>query len=429
MSTMTLTTLRCLARPQSARLAAAGLAMALATVLAAAPAQAFKAPTMDGAAPAIAQPPPPQVQQAPKKKKKQAAPKKPAKPTAPRQSKSSTSQSIVALVNDEPITGYEIDQRMRLSLLGSAELQQRMQKQLKSKDMDAKFKKFALKRLKANPPKSQEEQQQRVKQLQAQFVQTVRRQVESDYLPDVRKAALDELIEERLKMQEAKRLSAIAETAEVDRVIKGMAERNKLTPEELAQQVSKSGANVKEMRLRIKASLSWAAVIRQRFGRQIALSANDLERVVTSVGGPADVELNVQRILLPLPADVTQQRVAQRLGEAERLRMAYTGCGGMSGLAAQVTGARFDDLGDRPPSSIEEPTRSMLLAANDGEMLPPTVNDGGVELWAMCGRKAVKAAAKSKSGGNDQIRQKEFEILSKKHLKDLRQDAHIEYRG
>jgi peptidyl-prolyl cis-trans isomerase SurA len=424
MSTMILAPLRFAARPHPGRLAAAGLALALA----ASPAFAFKPPAMDGAAQPPMQPSPPQVQQAPKKQ--QAAPKKPAAPAAPRQSsKSSASQSIVALVNDEPITGYEVDQRMRLSLLGSPELQQRMQKKLKSKDMDEKFKQFALKRLKANPPKSQEEQQARVKQLQAQFVQSIRQQVESEYLPDVRKAALDELIEERLKMQEAKRLTSIAEDDEVDRVIKGMAERNKLTPEELAQQVSKSGANIKEMRLRIKASLSWAAVIRRRFGREIALSASDLERVVTAVGGPSDVELNVQRILLPLPADVTQQRVAQRLGEAERLRSAFAGCGTMSGLAAQITGARFDDLGERPPSSIEEPTRSLLLAAKDGEMLPPSVSDGGVELWAVCGRKAVESAKQAKAGGSDQIRQKEFEILSKKHLKDLRQDAHIEYRG
>ena len=28
----------------------------------------------------------------------------------------------------------------------------------------------------------------------------------------------------------------------------------------------------------------------------------------------------------------------------------------------------------------------------------------------------------------DELRQKEFEILAKKHLKDLRQDAAIEYR-
>jgi hypothetical protein len=32
---------------------------------------------------------------------------------------SSATQSIVALVNDEPITGYEVEERMRLALLAA----------------------------------------------------------------------------------------------------------------------------------------------------------------------------------------------------------------------------------------------------------------------------------------------------------------------
>ena len=41
-----------------------------------------------------------------------------------------TTQSIVALVNDEPITGYEIEQRITLSLMGTPELQKRLQERL-----------------------------------------------------------------------------------------------------------------------------------------------------------------------------------------------------------------------------------------------------------------------------------------------------------
>ena len=48
-------------------------------------------------------------------------------------------------------------------------------------------------------------------------------------MPTARKQALDELIDERLKLQEAKRLSIVAADDEVERVITGMAERNKMT--------------------------------------------------------------------------------------------------------------------------------------------------------------------------------------------------------
>lgn len=338
------------------------------------------------------------------------------------------SQSIVALVNDEPITGYEIEQRVKLAMLGAPELQRRMRSRLKSRKIDEEFRAYAIKRLKANPPKTQAEQKARIKQLQAQFVTSIRNKVLAAYRPTARKKALDELIEERLKLQEAKRLNVIASKDDVDRVVKGMAERNKMTPEEFTKHVAKMGASITTMRQRIKASLSWSDVIRRRFGHQIAVATREIGGIVTTAGGRDDVALKVQRILLGVRSDADQKRVAQRLSEAERVRASFSGCAGMSGLANGIGGARFDDLGERRPSSIPEPTRSLLLSAHDDEMLPPAIGEGGIELWAVCGRKAIKTAQAKSQNARSDLRQKEFEILSKKHLKDLRQDAHIEYR-
>ena len=47
----------------------------------------------------------------------------------------------------------------------------------------------------------------------------------------------------------------------------------------------------------------------------------------------------------------------------------------------------------RPPPDEHSPSRraACLLSAHDDEMLPPTIGEGGVELWAVCGRKVIKA--------------------------------------
>ena len=335
-------------------------------------------------------------------------------------------QSIVALINDEPITGYEIDERVTLSLLGSPELQQRMQAKLKSGNVNDQFKAFALKRLQADPPKTEAEQQARVKQLQAQFVESLKGQVMAEFKPTARQHALDELIEERLKMQEATRLNVVAEKDDVDRIVNGMAERNKMTPAQFAEHISKMGANIAGMRQRIKVSLSWADVIRRLYGHQIAVTSRDIDRFVATAEGQDDVELRVHRILLAAPPD--QKQIAKRLSDAEAVRAKFDNCKSTSTLAGSVSGARFDDLGDRRPGTIPEPTRSLLLAAHDNEMLPPTIGEGGVELWAVCSRKIIKAEDAKRQTAESELRQKEFEVLSKKHLKDLRQDAHIEFR-
>jgi peptidyl-prolyl cis-trans isomerase SurA len=337
-------------------------------------------------------------------------------------------QSIVALVNDEPITGYEIEQRVALAMLGAPEMQKKLQARLKSPSMNDQFKAFALKRLQANPPKSEAEQQTRVRQLQGEFVGSIKKEIEKEFVPAARKQALDELVDERLKVQEAKKLSVVAADDEVERILAGMAERNKMTTPQFAEHLSKLGANITVMRERIRASLSWTDVIRRKFGHQISVASRDVDKMVAGVQGQDDVELRIHRILLSLPNSPDQKRLAQRLGDAENLRTRFTDCKSMEGMARGVTGARFDNLGDRRPTSLPEPTRSLLLAAHDDELLPATIGENGVELWAVCGRKVIKAADSKRETAENELKQKEFEILSKKYLKDLRTDAHIEYR-
>ena len=58
--------------------------------------------------------------------------------------------------------------------------------------------------------------------------------------------------------------------------------------------------------------------------------------------------------------------------EAELLRRKFAGCRTMGELAKGRPGARFEDMKFVEPSAVPEPTRSMLLSAKDGDMLPHT---------------------------------------------------------
>jgi peptidyl-prolyl cis-trans isomerase SurA len=201
-----------------------------------------------------------------------------------------------------------------------------------------------------------------------------------------------------------------------------------MTAAQFAEHVGKMGANISVMRERIRASLSWTDVIRRKFGHQITVARSDLDRMVASTDGQDDIELRIHRVLLSVPTGQDQKRLAQRMSDAEQLRGKFDGCKSMEAMARGMPGVRFDNLGDRRPSTLPEPTRSLLLSAHDEELLPATIGENGVELWAVCGRKVVKAADSKRESAANELRQKEFEILSKKHLKDLRTDAHIEFR-
>lgn len=363
----------------------------------------------------------------------EAAASPPPAKTAARHLAGKSEQSIVALVNDEPVTGFEVRQRADMLSGGAAgeyvknNVESRWKRIITSKGIQEEFQAYAKKR----NPKTKEQLQA----IQKEFVVGKRNamlaqlqaEARSNTSDKMRKQALDELIDEKLKLQEAKRVGALPSEDEIDTVIKSIAERNKMTTEQLAQQL---GGSVEPMKLRVRSTLSWNEVIRRKFGHQINIAGKDVDKFVATsqAAGEDQVELQIQRIRINMPAKLDQAEVAQRVSQAEALRAKFTGCKSTGQIATGVAGARFEDIGKKKPAAFPEPTRTLLLNAKDNEMLPPSVSEDGIDLFAVCGRDVVKAEDQKRSKAEGELKQKEFELLAKRHLKDLRQDAHIEYR-
>ena len=348
-----------------------------------------------------------------------------------------TGQSIAVLINDEPITAYEIEQRAAFIALqgggGGADMKAKAEARWKQIVKDPKTNERFKALLQKNNVTTQEQarklQAQFVKDLQKNMVEQLRREARANAVAGSREKAQAELIDEKLKMQAAKRLNVVTEDADVDRILTGMAERNKMTLEQFGQHMKSMGVDISTMRNRFKAEISWREVIRRRFGYQIAITQRDVDQFVANAPQAEDqVELQLQRVILTLPEKVDQQMISQRMAEAANLAASFNGCANTRSLAGTVTGAKFEDLGVRKPSAVPEPTRTLLLNAAEGEMLPPSVGQAGIELWALCSRKVLKSEIAQRENAENELRQKEFEILAQKHLKDLRQDAAIEYR-
>jgi peptidyl-prolyl cis-trans isomerase SurA len=355
--------------------------------------------------------------------------------TAPAKPKGGN-QSIIALINDEPITAYEVEQRaafIALSSGGGGDMKAKAEARWKQIIKDPKTNTRFQDMLKANNVQSKEEAQKLqtkfVKELQGNMMQQLQREQRTGAVAGSRAKAQDELIDEKIKLQEAKKISAVAAEADVNVFIKTIAERNKMTEAQFGQHMKGMGVDIQTMRSRFLAEISWREVIRRKFGNQIAVTGRDVDRVVaSSTAGEDGVDLMLQRISLFTPPKADQAVIAKRLGEAQTLATKFTTCAELKTLAGQAGGARYEDLGLVKPAAIPEPTRTMLMNTQDGNLLPPTVGTGGIELWAVCGRKVVTANEQKREDAENDLRQKEFEILAKKHLKDLRQDAAIEYR-
>lgn len=347
-------------------------------------------------------------------------------------------QSIVMLVNDEPITVLDIEQRASLNALGadvSSRASANMKALVQSESTQKRFRSIVEQIVNENQSSKTREQimaiiEQRKTQFAMQLQQEAIASARSSVLPGIKKGALDELIEERVKLQEAKRLNINVDDAQVDDIVKGLAEKNKMTPGQFADHLKKMGSDIGAMKARFKATLSWNEVVRRRFASQVSVSPRDVDRFAASTTvGEDDVELQLQRITLPVTGKMDQKLLSERFREADRVRQTFGGCKTAALQSAKIQGAKFEDLGVRKPSTFSEPLRSHLLSARDGEMVPPNIADGGMELYAVCSRKVVKADEKRRTEITADLQQKEYEIMAKGHLRNLKQEAHLECRS
>ncbi len=390
----------------------------------------------------------PSVQQQRKQAKptapvKKATPQREANAAEPDKSvRGGSGQGIVALVNDEPVTGYEVQQRAAFLAVsgGGAGITERARENLKNiaqqESTNQRMRAILDETIKANPGKTREQVIAAFEERKKTFVISLQRQaVESakaSLIPKFRKQALEELIDERLKLQEAKRLTLNVSDEEADKIFKGIAERNKMTEAQFSEHLKGQGIDARTMKGRLRAQSVWRDVIRRKFGPQIAVTARDVDKYVEAAGGAGSgedqTELQLQKITLAVPGKIDQKVMAKRLEEAETLRRKFGGCKGMQALAAAVPNAQHQDMGFTKSSAVAEPTRSLLLSAKDGEMVPGNLAQSGVELYAVCGRRTVKADEQKRQQVQDELTQKEFDVLARRHMRDLRQDAMIEYK-
>ena len=286
------------------------------------------------------------------------------------------------LVNDEPVTAWEIEQRAGFVAANSggnpkdmkAKAEARWAQIVKDPKTNERFQDF----MRANNVQSQEQakalQADFVKKLQADMIDQIRRESRAGMVSQFRKQAQEELIEERLKLQEAKKLGVEISDDDAKRMLQGIADRNKMTIDQFAQQVKSTGFDISTLRERLRSEQAWREVVRRRFGAQININQKDVDRVLSAAAteaGEDAVELQVQKVTLPIPGRADQATLVRRFSEAQALQGKADGCKNMASLAKAAPDAKFEDSKYVKPGNLPEPTRSLMLLAKDGDVLPP----------------------------------------------------------
>lgn len=247
--------------------------------------------------------------------------------------------------------------------------------------------------------------------------------------PALKKEATDMLIDERLQTQAARKAGATADEADVTKILEGMAEKNNLTVDGLATALAKAGVNIKTLKDRVRAQIVWQDAVGRKFRRDVQIADSDIDKAVSedgaAQGGETENALQLRQVKFEIPAGADQGTIAARLAAAELLRARFESC---AELAKGVSGASVKTLADQKPTSLAQPARLLVTNAKVGQMTPPMISQAAVELYAVCGKRSFKGDDAARQTAQRKLLSQELALRAERLLRDIRAEAFIEYR-
>ncbi len=251
--------------------------------------------------------------------------------------------------------------------------------------------------------------------------------------PALKKKATDLLIDERLQLQEARKLGFTPDESDVTRILEDMASKNKLDVAGLTTALGRAGVNVKTLQDRIRAQLVWQEVVQRKFRHTVQIGDIDVDEALSESAeagseGATETTLQLRQVKFALPSAADQQTIASRVAAAEALRARFSSCANVIELARSVDGASIETLKDHRATALAQPARLLVTKAKVGEMTPPTLSSSAVELFAVCGKRSVKGDTEVREQTQRKLLNDEMKIRAERLLRDLRQDAFVEYR-
>lgn len=264
----------------------------------------------------------------------------------------------------------------------------------------------------------------------AKFMSVTSRRPNNEAL---RKAALEELIEEQLKLQEARRLGIEVEEGAIDNAFGRMAQRMDMNGSQLSQALRGAGVDPNTLKRRIRSDLAWRQVVQSRFRQEVRIREQDVINAMGAAGPASDVpltstEYDLQQVVVIVPQSASEAEKERRRGIANQFRARFSGCGSTQALVQQYRDVVFRALGRRTSTQFGDADIEYLNAIPIGGLGEPRDRPTGFEMVAVCSRREIEDDTAQRQQAENQLMSERGNILARRLLIDLQQNAIIDRR-
>jgi len=280
-------------------------------------------------------------------------------------------QTVAVMVNGEPITNYDIEQRSKLTFLTTHKAADRQQ-------------------------------------------------------------VINELIDEKVKIKEGKKFGVDPSISDIDQSYAAMSSRMRITPEQLTKSLESQGIRPDTLKARMKAEMVWTSLIRGRYKESLQVGEKEVAAAIHVNGDEKQetesFEYKMQPIVLIVPRGSAPAAVEARHKEAEALRSRVQTCDEANAFFKSMQNAAIREAVTKTSADIPAVLREVLDKTPIGHLTPPEVTKQGVEMVALCGRKPTTVDTPKKKEIREKMYAEKYQAKSQSYLQEVRKAAMIEYR-
>ncbi len=208
---------------------------------------------------------------------------------------------------------------------------------------------------------------------------------------DLEKMALEQLIDDRLRLQAAAELGITVDDDALAAGIDEFAARGKITGKQLLQYIQSRGAAPESMRDFVRAGLLWREVVGARFGRKARISEEELDTTLNLATAKKQESVLISEIQLPLreAGNEATLELVKNLSRNIKTEAAF------SAAARRYSRAPSRGRGGRlnwvPVAALPPALAGQLLALEPGEVTAPVTLSKTVGIFQLRGLREEKS--------------------------------------
>jgi len=203
--------------------------------------------------------------------------------------------------------------------------------------------------------------------------------------PPENSAALEALIEDTLRLQAAKRAGIDPSTEEVRSGFDEISRRNNRNPEQMRSGLLSQGISAETLDTQIKSEVAWRQLIVRRFGNRVRISDSDVDQMVEpkSNAKAGETEYLLAEMRFPISpggeaaARQSARSVISRLAKGERFTVVARE------VSSGPTAAAGGDLGWVAKSALSNAAAPIVAAMNVDRVSAPFIDGSDVVMYGL----------------------------------------------